>query len=120
MENIRKKKNYKYIYSVCLKCGVDKNPNQSGWCRECSNAAARRKTQLKNEIKVSRKDIIKFVEKIERRNGLASIKDIYVDLITLHSHLRKGRELDHLEPAEQLQIMYSDLKKYINWKKVTF
>ena len=59
-----------------------------------------------------RKNLFEFVNKIERRNGLASMEDIFVDMITLFNYYGCNQDIDILPTGIQLQMMWEFLRDY--------
>ena len=107
-----------YYYYDCPKCGNKKNL-KSSYCIPCMNdkhrgrigiAASSEDVYLKTDTVTDNNssertpnqyklDLINFVNKIEKRGGLASIYEIYVELITLYNHFGRQSSIDtfHLE-----------------------
>jgi uncharacterized protein (DUF4415 family) len=71
--------------------------------------------QIKKPISIRLKeDIITFVYTINKQNGFATTKQIFVDMITLYNDLPKGNlesiQLDTLSVGQQLKYMWNRLK----------
>lgn len=65
------------------------------------------------------KEIIDFVNKIERRNGWATMKDCWIDLlryfeyVSLYYNKKQGpKDIDSFEPEMQFLYMYEYLKEF--------
>jgi hypothetical protein len=60
---------------------------------------------------INKNDIKNFVERIERRNGLASLHEIFVEMITLYNESGlAGRPIDTLPVNKQLSYMWEKLR----------
>jgi hypothetical protein len=127
------KESGKIYYKIC-KCGLEKESYKMPMCRSCNrdylNERNRSKKRYDVEIKnlirkgkggdktLDRKKnfwsnkLIEFVNKIERRNGLASIEDIFVDMITLFNYYGCNQDIDILPTEIQLQMMWEYLSDY--------
>jgi len=109
------------IYKKCGKCGCEKtNALSTPYCKPCNREYSKnlREYNLENISKYDEKSIIKFIERIERRNGYVSIYELLVELITLFNTLGKGSEIyNEYEPNIQLQKMYKELKKVVKYDK---
>ena len=130
------RENGKIYYKVC-KCGIEKESYKMPMCLKCNNTyyiEMRGRRNAKNiivrdlVIKGSNKDVtilekpgkyhrrllVEFVNKIERRNGLASLEDIFVDLITLFNYFGCNQDIDPLPTDTQLSMMWNFIKEYKN------
>jgi len=111
----RKKSNYE----KCAKCGcVKTNAKSTPYCKPCNREYSRSLRDFQAQNVYDKKRIIKFIEKVERRNGYVSIYELLVELITLFNSLKKGSDIyNEYEPNVQLEKMYKDLKKKVNYDK---
>lgn len=127
----------KRYYTIC-KCGKEKERYKTPMCRSCNNEYLRQIRLTRDDwslIKI--KDIkdlrtpkdrtfenpydtilIEFVDRIERRDGIASMHDIFVIMITLFNHYGHNKDIDNQPVNIQLSIMWEYLKE--KRKKVTF
>jgi len=64
--------------------------------------------------KYYKKLLFDFVNRIQRRNGLASLEDIFVDMITLFNYYGCNQDIDKLPTNLQLKAMWDFLKEYKN------
>jgi hypothetical protein len=123
----------KIYYKIC-KCGVEKESYKMSMCRSCNrdylNERNRSKKKCDFEIKdlvrkgkggdktLDRKKnfwsnkLIEFVNRVERRNGIASMEDIFVDMITLFNYYGCNQDIDILPTGIQLQMMWEYLSDY--------
>jgi hypothetical protein len=126
-----------YNYLQC-KCGADKNPT-SAYCKACQrevNKSQIKAAKLKKEyievekmsksmctliqydnrgaVKVAKSKLIEFVDRIEKRNGWASMEEIFVEMITLFNFFGKECYLDTLSTGKQISSMWSFLKEKRN------
>ena len=83
-----------YYYYDCPKCGNKKNL-KSSYCIPCMNDKQYRSIR---GIAAS-------------RGGLASIYEIYVELITLYNHFGRQSSIDTFDTNKQLSIMWKVLKR---------
>lgn len=108
-------------YTKCAKCGCEKtNATSTPYCKPCNREYSKnlREFKEKNENKYDKKRIVDFIEKVERRNGYVSVYELLVELITLFNTLGKGSDMyNEYEPNKQLEKMYKDLKKKVNYDK---
>lgn len=143
----------KYYYAIC-KCGEVKEYYKSSYCKDCQNQYQKRwrKSKPIKETKVERLELekvsrvitnstwsetrrltiemenslIKFVNKIDRRRGVCSLQDIFVEMIDLYNFFGNNSMIDTLPTQIQLSLMWDFLKnkkkKIENkkWKKMTF
>lgn len=127
----------RYYYKNCNKCGSVKSSYKSSYCSECQRETAKRKKDTTNELLQSlektghsRKEsndstlfndvvrkktfydkmLIEFIDRIERRSGIASMEDIFVTMITLYNFYGSNKSLDHLQTNLQLEMMWELLK----------
>jgi len=56
--------------------------------------------------------LFNFVNRIERRNGLASLEDMFVDMITLFNYYGCNKDIDKLPTNLQLKAMWDFLREY--------
>ena len=59
----------------------------------------------------SDEDLIEFVDRIRRRGGLASLDDIFVKLITIHTKYYPIIGMDQLSAEKQLSKMWIGVQK---------
>lgn len=117
----------KICYKLC-KCGEEKEKPSSPFCRPCNRKYLSERKSIKINDKLFNSNfcieedklkpsefriiLINFVNKIERRGGLASLQDVYVDLITLYNYFGiNDKSINILEPAEQLSAMWQFIKE---------
>ena len=98
----------KYYKRFC-KCGNLKENITSKICNECA------KVELKpiDPRYYNNEALIKFVEKIKRRNGIASLEDIFVHMITIYNSYG-DRTMDTLSVQTQLGLMWQQLNEIYN------
>ena len=128
----------KYYYATC-KCGVIKDSYKSSYCKDCQKVyqnnwrsgkpVKEQKVErlqlekIKNEksnstwresrshtINMENK-LIKFINRIDRRNGICSLEDIFVDMIDLYNFFGNNSMIDTLPTQIQLSLMWDFLKK---------
>jgi len=127
----------KCYYRLC-KCGAEKNTLKTPYCPECwkrrregisvnslfkdpymflENRKKRERSGMSIDIpartigKIFEDKLYKFVTKIERRNGLASMEDIFIDLIDLYTYYGSQKNIDEYPVNKQLEIMWTFIKK---------
>jgi hypothetical protein len=126
--------NGKIYYTMC-KCGVEKESYKTPMCNACNrdyyvNKRSKTNTVIKDLVVKGKKDItltteivgtkyykrllFNFVNKIERRNGIASLEDLFVDLITLFNYYGCNQDIDVLPTDVQLKMMWQFLREYKN------
>lgn len=135
------KENGKIYYRIC-KCGFVKESYKMSMCRECNREYLNHRNRSKKLYDIEIKDLVRkgkdgdrtlirkknfwsnklidFVNKIEKRNGLASIEEIFVDMITLFNYYGCNQDIDILPTDLQLSMMWEylrDKKKNIENKK---
>ena len=135
------KENGKIYYRIC-KCGLEKESYKMSMCRECNREYLNHRNRSKKLYDIEIKDLVRkgkdgdrtlirkknfwsnklidFVNKIEKRNGLASIEEIFVDMITLFNYYGCNQDIDILPTDLQLSMMWQylrDKKKNIENKK---
>ena len=98
----------------CPKCNDIKKPTNI-YCKPCMTKYRREydkhKSELKSLIDNNDIDIIKFIDKIERRDGICSLEEIFVDMITYYQILDIRKNIDDLLVGFQLEYKLSHLKK---------
>lgn len=135
------KENGKIYYRIC-KCGLEKESYKMSMCRECNREYLNHRNRSKKLYDIEIKDLVRkgkdgdrtlirkknfwsnklidFVNRIEKRNGLASIEEIFVDMITLFNYYGCNQDIDILPTDLQLSMMWEylrDKKKNIENKK---
>lgn len=106
------------IFEKCKLCGKE-NSTTLRMCKVCRKNHYKRLTQDEKGVMVKR--AYYFVERIEKRNGMISTHELFVELITLYDECEGNHKLIDKKPVyEQLKFMYEYLKKFSKWKKVTF
>lgn len=100
-------------YYKCPKCGDDKKL-LSIYCPACYKAKYGSKRINKEYEKLLEDSLIEFVNRIEDRSGMASMYEIFVELITIYNHFCYFNEMDSLEPTDQIILMWSMIKKEKN------
>lgn len=125
----------KYFYYQCPKCGADKNL-KSSYCPDCQRISTKKhtiKVKKHKEIEIDSEvigsdfskadstlenylnhsdiinekiNLINWVNKIERRGGLASMEDIFVHMIGFYNYFGKEGVIDTLPTSKQLEIMW--------------
>lgn len=127
------KENGKVYYRIC-KCGLQKESYKMPMCNACEKEYYRKRRQNKDNYDIVIKDLvvkgrdkdnsvetgrnkyknslINFVNRIQRRNGLASMEDIFVDMITLFNYYGCNQDIDILPTGIQLQMMWEFLRDY--------
>jgi len=131
IEVIGKKKIYRYFN--CPKCGIEKKP-KSPYCASCQLINQKNKVGFNdsdNSDKISKKgstllkpngvtvddiiltklDLVNWVNKINRRNGIASMEDVFVHMITFYNYFGREGVFDILPTNEQLKLMWEFLQK---------
>lgn len=108
----------KYIYSIC-KCGSLKETPNRPYCKKCCSEYYKGSKKIKEVLPESLDvEVLEFIEHIESRRGMASLNEIFVDLIDYYTWLKSNgdnsTEIDILPPMDQIKIMWMDL---IRWKK---
>jgi len=126
--------NGRIYYRIC-KCGVDKESYKTPMCNACNkdyyiNKRSKTNIVIKDLVVKGKKDItlpiervgtkyykrllFNFVNRIERRNGIASLEDIFVDMITLFNYYGCNQDIDALKTDVQLKMMWDFLREYKN------
>ena len=103
----------KKIYSICRKCNKDKKASSTSVCSSC--AREYRLSKKKDMTEVNKK-IYEFVSRVEKRNGMASGDEIFVELITLFYETNPVNTYDKLSVKKQVERMYIHLKNHIEWE----
>lgn len=136
--------NGKYYYALC-KCGREKEFYKSSYCSECNKKYQKiwRGTDKKRDEKVSNLDlgvkiktkklenrelkermemeVVKFVNRINRRGGICSLEDIFVDMIEYYQFFGNNNMLDAKPVNVQLKLMWKFLQnKKKEIEKMTF
>lgn len=132
------KENGRHYYRLCNKCRETKPSYKSSYCPKCQKERSLREKKTSKDLLESlerttnsRKEtndvtmfddivrkktfydkmLVDFINRIERRNGIASMEDIFVTMITLYNFYGSNKSLDHLKTDLQLQMMYELLKE---------
>lgn len=111
----------------CQECNIEipepkrKRRNSKTYCMRCYHRIWQRinrpyvpnhsKSKLTNEKIIN--DINDFVNKIEKRNGMASVQEIFVEMITLfydYGLNADDKVIDTLSVNKQLEHMWNKLK----------
>ena len=105
-----------YYYYLCPRCGSDDKRLRSKHCKACRQEYE--KTLRSNFEPRSKEQIIEFVNRINKRNGMACLSEICVELITLfYSHYQSMGILDQLKPSQQVEMMWKYLNELVsNWE----
>ena len=105
------------IYNDCLDCGIPTRSgnNVRGYCNSCYH----KRQQLVVNKRIKNVDeaidtMIEFVDRIERRNGMASMEEVFVELIGHYNTFGNEYKYDKLSTNLQLEAMYDHLKKQRN------
>lgn len=126
------KENGKSYYRIC-KCGLEKESYKKPMCNACEKEYYRKRRQNKDNYDIVIKDLVvkgkekdysiptkkfyyrdmlfDFVNKVERRNGLVSFEEMFVDMITLFNYYGCNQDIDTLPANLQLSLMWEYLKK---------
>lgn len=126
------KENGKVYYRIC-KCGLEKESYKCPMCNACEKEYYRKRRQNKDNYDIVIKDLVvkgkekdysiptkkfyyrdmlfDFVNKVERRNGLVSFEEMFVDMITLFNYYGCNQDIDTLPANLQLSLMWEYLKK---------
>jgi hypothetical protein len=131
------RENGKIYYRIC-KCGLTKESYKMPMCKGCDKEYHRNRKENQHNFNVYIKDLVvkgkrdnsildkvpgktyypkllvEFVDKIERRNGIASLEDIFCDLITLFNYYGCNQDIDTLPTGMQLSVMWNFIKEYKN------
>jgi hypothetical protein len=124
--------NRRTYYKIC-KCGIEKESYKMPMCNACTkdyyiNKRSKTNIVIKDLVVKGKKDItlpietagtkyykkllFDFVNRIERRNGLASLEDIFVDMITLFNYYGCNQDIDKLPTNLQLKAIWDFLRDY--------
>lgn len=95
-------------YSKTCKCGALKDNFKSKLCNKCGVEKLASRTRVTKE---QSNKLINFVEKIRRRNGLASIEDIFVEMIGIYNTYCNPSKLDYMDTNTQLSMMWEHLNR---------
>ena len=106
-----------YEYDKCCKCGSSKKSSRSPYCPPCFKVKHLESKVIKNLRIKNRSLLVKFVDRIENRNGLASINEMFVELIGFHRLYGKDSDINNLPVNEQIYEMYQHLKKLVKKKR---
>lgn len=101
-------------YYIMCKCGKEKESLRSVYCNECFRNYTHKKkySEDNREIDFYTNKLIKFVDKIERRNGICSLEDIFVEMIDLFNYFYLNSSLDtRLSAGKQLTFMWEYIKE---------
>ena len=107
-----------YWYNVlCPKCGADDKRLRTPYCKNCSKEYDKAHRDYKSETK-SKEELIEFVDRVNNRNGMVSMNEMFVELITLFHYYYDSRGvLDQLTPSQQIEMMWKYIKELAyNWK----
>ena len=126
------KEDGKVYYRIC-KCGLEKESYKCPMCNACEKEYYRKRRQNKDNYDIVIKDLVvkgkekdysiptkkfyyrdmlfDFVNKVERRNGLVSFEEMFVDMITLFNYYGCNQDIDTLPANLQLSLMWEYLKK---------
>lgn len=109
----------KYTYtSLCPKCGSDDKRLRSKYCKSCRKDYEKyRRSNGSEDIPIDQ--LIEFVKRINDRGGMASINEVFGELITLfYSCYQSMGILDQLKPAQQIELMWKYLNEVVsNWER---
>ena len=95
-------------YSICVRCGKEKQTDIQLYCKPCRSEEYRRRRQNKKEkkVKVNEKDLTSFVNKIKANNLNCTLNDLN-DIISFYNATTKRiYEFDHLPAGKQIQQMW--------------
>ena len=104
----------KIYYPKCNKCGIQKKNIKLTYCRGC---CARRRVKSRRVLEEGKfedngmkLEMIQWVNKIERRGGLASIEDIFVNLITYYNEFCSRKGIDDFSVKNQIEHMWKSIR----------
>lgn len=105
----------------CKECNIEmpepkrKVKNATPYCMRCYHRIWQRinrpSMNCKNQSNIN--DIKQFVNRIEKRNGIASIQEIFVEMISLYNDYGtsyEDRVVDTYPVNKQLEYMWNKLK----------
>jgi hypothetical protein len=106
-------------FKRCSRCKVEISREQkASYCEVCNKLLNRfntyiNKKSLENNYynNKMKKHLHEFVDRLEARKEMASIEEIFVELITLHNHFTKDNDTMREESAQtQIPRMWKTLK----------
>lgn len=99
---------------LCPKCGSDDKRLKTPYCKKCSRDYGSNHRDYSSEYR-SKKQLIEFVDRINRRRGMASMQEVYVEMVTLFHYFYQSRGiLDQFNPTVQLEVMWRYLNDLVN------
>jgi len=93
---------------ICIECGLRPKHHTYSHCKECKKAISRLARVCRKDIP-SAKPVVEFVNRVEKRNYMVSMEELFVELITLHSEYCIDKLYKNASPARQLEKMFKDL-----------
>lgn len=106
-------------YKRCSRCKIEISiERKSTYCDYCHKSMMRAFTYTNPnaltdtfENKKMKVHLNEFVDRLKARNEMASIEEIFVEMITLHNHFIKDTDLERERSAKyQIPIMWKNLK----------
>ena len=97
-------------YYIHCKCGVVKENVKCAYCGECQRLRDRERYADKNNVSY-RENLIEFVNRIEKRKGMASFYEVFVELISIFNHYYSTKLIDLMPVDLQLEYMYIKIKE---------
>lgn len=97
---------------MCSSCRMEPKYKTYTKCLSCV-----RKNNIYNyrmKMRKSDKELIEFVDRINKRGGFCSIGEMLIELIDLHNNYFRNYEYDKLKPNKQLSRMWKDLNTKVD------
>jgi hypothetical protein len=97
-------------YYIHCKCGVVKDNIKCSYCNHCSNLKQVERYERLNNTSY-RENLIEFVNRIEKRKGMASFYEVFVELISIFNNYYSTKLIDLMPVDLQLEYMYIKIKE---------
>lgn len=95
----------KYVYPTC-KCGKEKEIPTNRYCKNCyKNYIINNRVEI-----IPHKEIKDFIIRVNKNNGMVSLEDIFINLITYYNYI-DGSKL-YGKTSDQLMQMWQIVKRY--------
>jgi len=108
----RKKEN-----KMCISCEVNPRYHTYSRCKECNSIKTRASRASINSSIENLSVVEEFVERIRRRRGMASLEEIFVEMITIHQTFCNDFDYKHVPAGKQLERIWIDIQSIYDAKK---
>lgn len=102
-----------YLYRKCSRCGIDKNPNRTAYCKECSADYYKTyKFIRRTKSNISVEGVGLFIKRIVNNRYLIEFKDINTIIFFYELLTHNMNEYNNYGSGEQILMMWKRILLY--------